>query len=122
MSLYAEKRSLSRFNNALSFIRIGIISGEKNNCEKTWRVVRPREGQTVKVKGKIPQDNRDHSYCPKCWSECSQSYAAEGREYYRCDRCGYNDSRLIRVYTQMRYRTLPDSDVKGEASTSGMLA
>ena len=65
----------------------------------------------MKVIGQISQDKRDHSYCPKCWSECIQSYAAEGREYYRCDRCGYDDSRLIMFYPQMRYRILPDGEL-----------
>ncbi len=65
----------------------------------------------MKVKGKISQDNGTHSYCPKCWSECIQSYAAAGREYYRCERCGYDDSRLIMFYPQMRYRILPDSEL-----------
>ena len=65
----------------------------------------------MKVIGQISQDQRDHSYCPKCWSECIQSYAAEGREYYRCERCGYDDSRLIMFYPQMRYRVLPDGEL-----------
>ena len=73
--------------------------------------MRPSEGQTVKVKGKISQDNRAHSYCPECWSECIQPYAAEGREYYRCERCGYDDSRLVMLYPQMRYRVLSDSEL-----------
>ena len=36
---------------------------------------------------------------------------AEGREYYRCGGCGYDDSRLIMLYPQMRYRILPDSEL-----------
>ena len=36
-------------------------------------------------------------------------YAAEGREYYRCGGCGYDDSRLIAFYPQMSYHILPDS-------------
>lgn len=65
----------------------------------------------MKVIGQISQDKGGRSYCPKCWSEYIQSYAAEGREYYRCDRCGYDDSRLIMFYPQMRYRILPDREL-----------
>ena len=65
----------------------------------------------MKVKGQIQRDDNPHSYCPECWSECIQPYAAEGREYYRCERCGYNDSRLIMLYPQMRYRVLSDSEL-----------
>lgn len=65
----------------------------------------------MKVKGQIQRDDSPHSYCPECWRECIQPYAAEGREYYRCERCGYNDSRLIMFYPQMRYRILPDGEL-----------
>ena len=65
----------------------------------------------MKVIGQISQDKGSHSYCPKCWSECIESYVAEGREYYRCDRCGYDDSRLIMFYPQMRYCVLPDGEL-----------
>ena len=65
----------------------------------------------MKVKGAIRQDSRPHSYCPECWSESIHPYAHQGREYYRCERCGYNDSRLIRIYPQMRYRVLPDNEL-----------
>ena len=65
----------------------------------------------MKVKGKVAQDNRAHSYCPKCWSECIQPYVTEGREYYRCGGCGYDDSRLIMFYPQMRYRILPGGEL-----------
>ena len=65
----------------------------------------------MKVKGQIQRDDNPHSYCPECWSECIQPYAAEGREYYRCERCRYDDSRLIMLYPQMRYRVLPNSEL-----------
>ena len=65
----------------------------------------------MKVKGQIQRDNNPHSYCPECWSEGIQFYTAEGREYYRCECCGYDDSRLIMFYPQMRYRVLPDSEL-----------
>ena len=65
----------------------------------------------MKVKGQIQRDDNPHSYCPECWRECIQPYTVKGREYYRCERCGYNDSRLIMFYPQMRYRILPDDEL-----------
>ncbi len=65
----------------------------------------------MKVKGKIHQDNKSHRYCPECWSESIHPYEAEGREYYKCERCGYDESRLIMIYPQMRYRILPDDEL-----------
>ena len=108
------KNQLSQKPGAVSLccIHCDIISEVwEDNLGKTWRLVRSRKEQTVKVKGKISQDNRAHSYCPKCWSECIQPYASEGREYYRCERCGYDDSRPIMLYPQMRYRILPDGEL-----------
>ena len=65
----------------------------------------------MKVKGKISQDNRAYSYCPECWSKCIQPFAAESREYYRCGGCGYDGSRLIAFYPQMRFHILPDCEL-----------
>ena len=65
----------------------------------------------MKVKGKIPRDNKSHCYCPECWCESISPYEHEGKEYYKCERCGYNDSRLIMIYPQMRYRILPDNEL-----------
>lgn len=65
----------------------------------------------MKVKGKIPQDNQSHSYCPECWRESIHPYQCEGREFYKCECCGYDDSRLIMIYPQMRYRILPDREL-----------
>ena len=65
----------------------------------------------MKVKGQIRRDDNSHSYCPECWGECIQPYTAGGREYYRCEHCGYNDSRLVMFYPQMQYRVLPDKEL-----------
>ena len=35
----------------------------------------------MKVKGKIPRDNKSHCYCPECWCESISPYEHEGKEY-----------------------------------------
>ncbi len=65
----------------------------------------------MKIKGNIAQDNKTHSYCPHCWSERIQPYGRDGKEFYRCDSCGYDDSRIIMIYPQMRYRVLDDNEL-----------
>lgn len=65
----------------------------------------------MKILGSIPDDGKPHSFCPDCWSQEILSYARDSKEYYRCGRCGYDDSRLIMIYPQMRYRILEDRDL-----------
>ncbi len=65
----------------------------------------------MKVLGNIPDDGETHAYCPACWSREIRPYPREGKEYYRCGRCGYDDGRLVMVYPQMRYRILEDREL-----------
>lgn len=65
----------------------------------------------MKVKGDIPTDNRSHTFCPDCWAETIQPYDREGKEFYRCDSCGYDDSRAIIIYPQMRYEIKDDQEL-----------
>ncbi|MCP4663228.1 MAG: NUDIX hydrolase [bacterium] len=65
----------------------------------------------MKILGSIHEDGEPHSYCPDCWSRGILPYHLDGKEYYRCDRCGYDDSRLIMFYPQMRYRIMEDREL-----------
>lgn len=65
----------------------------------------------MKIKGEIKQDNEVHRYCPRCWSENTTSYFRQGKGYYRCNDCGYDDSRLVIIYPQMRFRVMDDNEL-----------
>jgi 8-oxo-dGTP pyrophosphatase MutT (NUDIX family)/predicted RNA-binding Zn-ribbon protein involved in translation (DUF1610 family) len=65
----------------------------------------------MKIKGKIHQTDQTQNFCPDCWSESIAAYQADGREHYRCKQCGYDASRLIQIYPQMRYQVLPDDEL-----------
>lgn len=65
----------------------------------------------MKIQGEISHDSTTHSYCPNCWSENIIPYDRQGKEYYKCNYCGYDDSRLIVIYPQMRWRILDDKEL-----------
>lgn len=64
----------------------------------------------MKLKASI--DNKGtHNICPVCHGENITVYQKEGREYYRCNICDYDENRLIVIYPQMRYRLLEDEEI-----------
>jgi 8-oxo-dGTP pyrophosphatase MutT (NUDIX family) len=61
------------------------------------------------ARGNIKPDNNKHIYCPNCWEDPILMYSNEGREYYHCSTCGYDNSRAVILYPNLRYKIL-DSD------------
>jgi 8-oxo-dGTP pyrophosphatase MutT (NUDIX family)/ribosomal protein S27AE len=65
----------------------------------------------MKIIGEIIHDQKTHSYCPKCWNNKIQAYLKNGKEYYHCGNCGYDDSRLFEFYPQLRYQILDNQEL-----------
>ena len=65
----------------------------------------------MKILGEVQQDDDVHRYCPHCWSQKIVSYSRDGKEYYRCGDCGYDGSRLIEIYPQLRFQILEDKEL-----------
>jgi 8-oxo-dGTP pyrophosphatase MutT (NUDIX family) len=65
----------------------------------------------MKVLGPIPKDERTHRYCPTCWSDRIVPVDVKGREFYRCEACGYSDSRLVEIYPGLRYDLMEKQEI-----------
>jgi len=49
----------------------------------------------MKIMFPVPQDNKRHRHCQKCFSEKVHDVALEGKTLYHCESCGGNYDRLI---------------------------
>lgn len=65
----------------------------------------------MKILEKIIKDDKTHIYCPQCLGETICPYCINGKEFYKCNSCGYDDSRMIMIYPDMRYEILDDNEL-----------
>lgn len=49
----------------------------------------------MKINFKIPQDNKYHQFCPKCYSENIHRIFEQKKTYYKCNDCNGTFPRLI---------------------------
>lgn len=49
----------------------------------------------MKIMFPVPQDNKRHRYCQKCFSEKVRDVVLKGKIFYRCENCGSTYDRLI---------------------------